>query len=98
MILILHTPMLDLPAGVSHGHCHTHTHNVHHGHSCSPNSFYRGGNDDRGPVTTSLLPFDREVDLGDTADDIDYNEDTSIELSAAPMNHNTNLSKNQRDG
>ncbi|KAM7343960.1 zinc transporter 41F isoform 1-T5 [Cochliomyia hominivorax] len=40
MIFILHTSVLDLPAGSigsSHGHSHSHNHNDHHGHSHSHN-------------------------------------------------------------
>lgn len=111
MIFILHTSMLDLPAGSigsSHGHSHSHNHSDHHGHSHShshtPTSHRHSNN---GPLhtessaTSSLLPTtdsDAETDAVSATDAIDTGGPTSIEMSSAPMVLNGNLLKHQQDG
>lgn len=107
MIFILHTSVLDLPAGgigSSHGHSHSHNHNTHHGHSHShspTSSFQCHSNDSRllqpENASRSLLPTDSDGDVG-AGDAIDTGEATSIELSSAQMVLNENLFKNKQDG
>ncbi|XP_046810989.1 zinc transporter 8 isoform X1 [Lucilia cuprina] len=105
MIFILHTSVLDLPAGSigsSHGHSHSHNHNGHHhGHSHSHSTnLHRRHSNDSGQLytefaTRSLLPTDSDADATDA---IDTGGATSMELSSAPMVLNGNLSKHQQDG
>ncbi|XP_065369188.1 zinc transporter ttm-1 isoform X1 [Calliphora vicina] len=106
MIFILHTSVLDLPAGsIGSSHGHSHNHNDHHGHSHShshsPTLRQRHSNDSGHLhtefATRSLLPTDSDADAAAT-DAIDTGGATSIELSSAPMVLNGNLLKHQQDG
>lgn len=102
MIFILHTSMLDLPAGSigsSHGHSHS-----HHSHSHTPTSHWHSNNGHlhtESSATSSLLPTtdsDAETDAVSATDAIDTGGPTSIELSSGPMVLNGNLLKHQQDG
>lgn len=106
MIFILHTSVLDLPAGSigsSHGHSHNHSHHGH-SHSHSSPSLHRrrrhsnnDGNHLHSELSSrSLVTTDSDA----TADSavVDSGEATSIELSSAPLVLNGNEFKHQQDG